>query len=308
MKIKADFFLDPIFFPTLIMFAILGVVLVAFKVHHWIDAKKRKRSPFTGKFLRSPGQSLLVQLDDVQDSLTTALVGLVVAPMAIYAGIAPSLFTGRITTTAIVGVAALFVGFCSFFLWRVFQKLKERRLLRLGYEGELATGEELNQLMQDGYRVFHDFPADKFNIDHILIGPPGVFAVETKARSKPISNNAQADVLVTFDGTALNYPNYRDTASVEQARRQATWLGEWLAKATGEKVTVYPILAIPGWYVERIVQKTGILAANPKQVRGALQKVSQNLDHKMIQRISHQVEQKCRDVVPRAYREGEKKD
>ena len=28
--------------------------------------------------------------------------------------------------------------------------------------------------------VYHDIQADQFNIDHVVVGPSGVFAVETK--------------------------------------------------------------------------------------------------------------------------------
>ena len=42
--------------------------------------------------------------------------------------------------------------------------------------------------MRDGFAVFHDVPGDKaFNVDHVVIGPQGVFAVETKGRGKPAS-------------------------------------------------------------------------------------------------------------------------
>lgn len=71
-----------------------------------------------------------------------------------------------------------------YFMWKAVTLVRRRRDLRIGMAGEMAAGEELNRLMFDGYHVYHDFPAVRFNIDHILVGPPGVFAVETKARSK----------------------------------------------------------------------------------------------------------------------------
>ena len=75
--------------------------------------------------------------------------------------------------------------FETYFIIKLLRLLNRRRKFRLGYEGELAVGQELNQLLREGYEVYHDFPADKFNIDHIIIGPAGVYAVETKARQKP---------------------------------------------------------------------------------------------------------------------------
>lgn len=38
--------------------------------------------------------------------------------------------------------------------------------------------------MTQGARVYHDFPAENFNIDHVLIDRAGVFAIETKGFTK----------------------------------------------------------------------------------------------------------------------------
>ena len=43
--------------------------------------------------------------------------------------------------------------------------------------------------------------ADKFNIDHVIIGPAGVYAVETKARRKPETGKGRSDARVVYDGT-----------------------------------------------------------------------------------------------------------
>ena len=52
-------------------------------------------------------------------------------------------------------------------------------------QGERLVGETINWLMKDGFDVFHDYPIDpngkSGNIDHIVVGPNGVFAIETKA-------------------------------------------------------------------------------------------------------------------------------
>ncbi|MBU1055794.1 MAG: NERD domain-containing protein [Proteobacteria bacterium] len=59
-------------------------------------------------------------------------------------------------------------------------------------------------LFKVGYKVYHDFPAEKFNIDHIIIGPAGVYAVETKARQKPTTgNNPMPKLFMT--GKSFNF-------------------------------------------------------------------------------------------------------
>ena len=200
----------------------------------------------------------------------------------------------------ILGSAAL--GFLTYSVFKIIKLVSLRRKLRLGIEGEMAVGQELNLLMRDGYHVFHDFPAEGFNIDHIVVGSSGVFAVETKARSKPTSKDRTADAQVIYDGKKLEFPNWTETAPLDQASRQATWLGKWLANAAGEQVQVRPVVTLPGWYVKRTASK-GIPVINPKQFRSIAKPINgQILSDAQIKRIVYQLDQKCRDVEPKGNR------
>src|SRR3546814_10876601 len=69
----------------------------------------------------------------------------------------------------------------------------ERKAWQAGYLGELATAQALNNLTAQGCLVFHDLPTGRANIDHIVVAPKAVFAVETKWRSKG-SGKAGAEV------------------------------------------------------------------------------------------------------------------
>ncbi len=164
----------------------------------------------------------------------------------------------------------------------------------------MATGQELNQMMLQGYHVYHDFVADKFNIDHIVVGPAGVFAVETKAKSKPTSDDRSADAKVTYDGRCLHFPQWKEGKPIEQAINQAVWLERWLASATGEKTAVRPVLALPGWFITRTSSK-GIPVINPKQFLSIAKPVNGNLlDDRRIKSIVHQIDQRCRNIESKA--------
>jgi nuclease-like protein len=55
---------------------------------------------------------------------------------------------------------------------------------QVGADGEVRTGRLLESLVAAGFRVLHDrkIPgARSANIDHIVIGPPGIYVVETKS-------------------------------------------------------------------------------------------------------------------------------
>ena len=130
--------------------------------------------------------------------------------------------------------------------------LEQKRNCRLGLSGERAVGEELNRLMLTGCRVFHDVPNDPYgNTDHVLVAPSGVYAVETKARRKKEAAGRNAHK-VTFDGRSLRFADGpTESGCLDQARQQASRLSDWLSKAVGEPVAVHPVLALPGWFVER---------------------------------------------------------
>lgn len=171
----------------------------------------------------------------------------------------------------------------------------------------MAVGQELNQLMRHGYAVYHDFPADNFNIDHVVFGPNGVFAVETKGRAKPTKKGTDKTWKVAFDGQALQFSNWTEREYLPQARRQAEWLAKWLSSAIGEQVQVRPVLALPGWYIERLKPSDVIIYNGKSPLSWASIKPETPLSDSMIQRIAHQIEQKCRDVEPCAYKIEQKK-
>lgn len=51
---------------------------------------------------------------------------------------------------------------------------------RLGRDGERWTESELRSLEQDGWSVRHDIDSRYGNIDHVLVGPGGVFLLNSK--------------------------------------------------------------------------------------------------------------------------------
>ncbi|GJM24502.1 MAG: hypothetical protein DHS20C16_09170 [Phycisphaerae bacterium] len=62
----------------------------------------------------------------------------------------------------------------------------------------------MEQTREKGYRVYHDIQCDGFNIDHVLIGPGGVFVIETKTASKPTKGNAT----IKYDGESTRIVAY----------------------------------------------------------------------------------------------------
>ena len=288
--------------PALLILFVYGLFYLVTKVLVAHNKLKKRRSPFKDKFLRSPGESIRLQLEDLSADINVHLISALFLPLVFYSSVLSQAYFGNRTPSLpliliLILLAALFE---VYFVVRLVKLLNRRRQLRLGYEGELAVGQELNQLLRHGYYVYHDFPADRFNIDHVVLGPAGVFAVETKARRKPTTGNGQSDAKVIYDGQKLHFPDWMETKPLEQARRQAQWFSKWLSSAVGDSIHAQPVIALPGWYVDRI-SANGFPVINPKNFRSILKSNKRILlDKSMIARIVHQIDQRCRDVHPRA--------
>ncbi len=280
-----------VLFPVVISFSIVGLLWSITAL--FFARRKRYRSPLVRHLLRGPGYSLSKQIDVINENVDSWLVTLFVFPFVFLSSYALSGAPGWL-------FVAFGTGFVVLSLAKLVSSFRKRFSLRLGLECEMAQGQELNQLMQYGYRVYHDFPADGFNIDHILIGPNGVFGVESKGRPKPKRGQGGEDAKVVYDGEKLYFPGWTETKPIEQAKRQAIWLSHWLTEVVGEKIVVYPVLALPGWFVERKRRDLPILNGKDSGFITRLQ-TDYALSEQLVKRISYQVEQRCRDVEPNAY-------
>lgn len=282
--------------PLVLYVATFLFLLGLLRFSKWRRGRRGQRPPFSDLLLRSPGYGLGKEIQDISDDISAYLAVCCVSPLLFYAMYlrafrgSPVAIWIRVPFWIIGGAVTLWS------IRRAYDLIKRRRLLRIGMEGELATGEELNRLMLDGYHVYHDFPAHRFNIDHIVVGPQGVFAVETKAFSKKRKEKGKGEAVVVYDGERLKFPSAVRKHPMKQARALSSWLSKWMSKAVGSKVMVEPVVVLPGWYVERKSSK-GVPVINPKEVRAFFAgRKERLLDESMIKRICHQLEQKCRDV------------
>jgi hypothetical protein len=181
-----------------------------------------------------------------------------------------------------------------FLVYRVIALFRRVQLQRLGLDGEMATGEELNQLMLDGYRVYHDIPGANYNVDHVVVGPNGVFAIETKTHSKPASGHE-----ARFDGRVIHYPDRKDFKAVEQAQLNAKTLAEHLSHSIGRAIRVHPVVVLPGWCVKATGKPNGCNVLASGQVRAWLPRIVGNrLESEDVVAVAHQLEWLCRQEKP----------
>ena len=299
--------------PVLIvMLSGMGVALAALYGYlHVVKRFTRRRFPFEDRALRPAGEALRDQLENEQSEFMMEFVISFLVPLVMYAlYLQDKAEDGSVQLGTTVMLTVVSGGLVTGVVVRMLMRVRRIIRLRIGYAGEVAVGESLNQLMLQGYRVFHDVPSDKaFNVDHVVVGPSGVFAIETKTRTKKESRNGKTEFKVVYDGKALAFkgdPGKRYTDFPDQTRRNAEWLSGWLSKATGETVATRGVLVLPGWYVER-TGRGDVLVMSHKQVKYLPQvPCSNTLSPEQIQRIAHQLEQRCQTVelAPQSLRRG----
>lgn len=208
------------------------------------EKKARTKSPLKAKPMRSPGQSLGELRRELFDDHLILPTFMVVGFMTVAVIMWSEELTGRPQSpwlwTFCFAIALLY------WVYRFAKILPLVRRIRQGEAGEKVVGEFLEALRAGGYKVFHDVLADGFNVDHVLIGPAGVFSIETKTWNKP----TRGEPRIEFDGQALRVLSKGpDRNPIIQARAQAGWLRGILNESTGQQVTVLPVILIPGWFI-----------------------------------------------------------
>jgi hypothetical protein len=102
------------------------------------------------------------------------------APLVVAAGLVAQILAAQagLPWAALVGLAAAaLVG------WRLrFRPSEQVMAWRRGAAGERRTARLLERLTGEGYVVFHDLavPGSAANVDHLVIGPTGVFVIDSK--------------------------------------------------------------------------------------------------------------------------------
>ena len=147
---------------------------------------------------------------------------------------------------ALFAVSAIAVAFW----WR-------RGLLRVesffkGARGEEAMAGMLARLSDD-WHIYHDFVAGKYHVDHVLVGPAGVFAGETKN---------WRDQVVLESGELIAGGHVPDHPPIAQATAEAKAVGAGLVRAgwTGE---VFPVVCFAsGTFKDGFTQSGKVLVAN----------------------------------------------
>lgn len=183
-------------------------------------------------------------------------------------------------------VASVVVGFA--FLVFIVRLPPDALFWEKGARGERRTADALEPLGDAGFVLLHDrlMPEGRGNIDHIAIGPTGVWVIETK--------NLKGSVEVVQN--KLYVGDHLRQKMVEQVYREAFTTQVALTDVlTPLKATVTPVLCIHGarmpWFDHAVA---GVRLVSGGQLKRLLSDGSTVLDQEQVQRLAAAADRRLR--------------
>jgi len=265
----------------LISWAILSII-------HHISFKRKKRISSESADSIASGA-----IEFARMKARIALGMALATPIVLGAGCVVALMADKVYTGNEVIVAFAVGGavlWCySILRWRLsVNRFKETNW---HYTAKKMVDEAVAPLTQRGHLIFRNFSADGLSVDHLIVGPKGIFALQTLVRPVSVKPNQPHDTMVTYDGRTLFFPNGKEHLSVDQATSCAETLSQWLSERIDAPVAARAIIALPGWQIKRISAE-GISVINPSQMEALFQYIkARPLSNSVIEQIADQIEQ-----------------
>jgi Nuclease-related domain len=152
------------------------------------------------------------------------------APLVAATGVAADVLTTKagLPQAGLVGLAL-----AALVAWRLrFRPSEQARTWQRGARGERRTARLLDRLTRDGFVVFHDLavPDSDANVDHLVIGPTGVFVIDSKQWTGQVRQGG--------DGLAW-HNHYRLDRTLETVRWEAQQVSRLLGSGAAALLCVH---------------------------------------------------------------------
>lgn len=167
------------------------------------------------------------------------------------------------------------------FLARAVDAKTDERAFRVGADGEEAVGPRLERLVKRGWHVLHSVPVGErgSDIDHLLIGPGGVYTINTK--NHPGKKIWVGEHAVLVEGQKTPY--------LRNSRYEAERVRKALLKGLAEEVPVRAVLVLlTGTFLPQVTIKKrpdDVLIVDRMDVPGAFKRAPQRMDPDTVARV-----------------------
>lgn len=188
--------------------------------------------------------------------------------------------------TLLLCIAVAITGLTAIVFLRLFDSF--RRLNR-GERGEIEVADALEDLRAIGYKPVHDIVGKGFNVDHVLVGPAGVFAVETKFRSGSGEITFRNGEGLFVDGR----PEEKDC--LRQARGNARHVNRIIQETCDRYEWVTPLVVFVGdWKVREIWRETDARVLTTRKLRRYFENQQPMLKRNEIELIASHLERSAK--------------
>jgi hypothetical protein len=160
-------------------------------------------------------------------------------PWALGCGVTLLIVVGAVVQTLLQepAITALVVAALALVQLSGFLQNSTVRSWGVGAEGERSTAAVLEPLRAEGFVILHDRKVTGYggNLDHLVIGPTGLWAVETKSlRGK-----------VVIHGATLRIGGHRRDEIIDQVKQEATIVQVVLGQSLAERgLRVTPVICL----------------------------------------------------------------
>lgn len=172
-------------------------------------------------------------------------------------------------TVGTVGVLLTAIALLSFY-----RQARTIRRLQLDREGRLAVGRYLDDHASIEQKVFHDYEAAGDRIDHVLVGPGGIYAINTLVVIGDAATAQSGEAVATVEGLELTerlHGRRRGARDLREMANKAHWLHNQLATQGDVYVDVQPVVIVPGRRID--IKKAGdVTVMNERQIQSLLQR------------------------------------
>ena len=219
------------------------VFLLAAKSWHLVARSMNAHPNFPDAIMREAAQRFRDELDALSRKQSTYLgAGLMFVFIFAVAHTfeAHQLFEGYPAWQLYVLLATLFAA-AAFALYRLLRTIQQWRQVRFLRDANIAVGHSLQRIAVGHGRVFHEVMTVAGVVDHVLVGPGGIYAINVVAHRAMRRESVQlADGELQFapDGTSIPIT---DIAS------KTTRLQQDFSDLLKNSVRVRSVIAVPGW-------------------------------------------------------------
>jgi hypothetical protein len=223
------------------------VFLVAARSWQLFSSTFSTHASFSDSIMSEAAQHLRDELSDLSRKQSTYMgAGLVFVVMysvgAAFNG--PKLFEGY-PEWQLYALLTLLAAAAAFAAWHLLRTIFAWRQVRYMRDASIAIGHELQRVAASHGLTYHDVPTAFGMIDHVLIGPGGIYAVNVVARRHARSGVA------TLKAGSVEFSSAKKAMDIKAQATATQRLEKELSKQVGRPLRVRSVIATPGWNIER---------------------------------------------------------